>query len=218
MTFLLADLAGYTALTEAHGDEHAADVAAEFLTEIRRVAADHDAREVKTIGDAVLLSLPDAADAIRLGARIVFDIGDRERALRVGAGVHTGTAVERDGDWFGSAVNVAARVADLACAGELLVTDAARRAAGGRIPESQFRERGPHELKHVRDPVVVWSVERDGPGPTAGLVIDPVCHMAVDGDTAAESVTHEGRRVCFCSATCRDAFLARPDRYGPQIP
>ena len=218
MTFLLADLAGYTALTEAHGDEHAADVAAEFLTETRRAAAEHDAREVKTIGDAVLLSLPDAADAIRLGARIVFDIGDRERSLRVGAGVHTGTAVEREGDWFGSAVNVAARVADLACAGELLVTDAARRAAGGRIPDSQFRERGPHELKHVRDPVTIWGVEPADPGRAAGLVIDPVCHMAVDGATASESVTRDGRRICFCSATCRDAFLAHPDRYGRRVP
>src|SRR6266511_927086 len=111
-TFLFADLAGYTALTEAMGDESAADAAAEFCEYVRGLLAAHGAEEVKAIGDAVLLRVPDAASAARLAERIVCDYGARHRALGVAVGMHTGTAVQRGDDWFGSAVNVAARVAD----------------------------------------------------------------------------------------------------------
>ena len=48
-TFAFADLAGYTALTEAHGDEQAADTAAEFFATIRALLADHDAEEVNAV-------------------------------------------------------------------------------------------------------------------------------------------------------------------------
>ena len=54
-TFVFADLAGYTALTEAHGDEHAADAAAEFCGAVRVLLPEHNTEEVKAIGDARLL-------------------------------------------------------------------------------------------------------------------------------------------------------------------
>ena len=54
-TFLFADLAGFTALTEAHGDRQAADVAAEFSAAVRRLLSSHQAEEVKTIGDALMI-------------------------------------------------------------------------------------------------------------------------------------------------------------------
>ena len=111
-TFVFADLAGYSALTEAHGDEEAADAAADFFDTVRSLLPEHDAEEVKVIGDAVLLRVPDAAKAAGLGERIVFDHGMRHRALGVRVGMHTGTAIRRGGDWFGSAVNIASRVAE----------------------------------------------------------------------------------------------------------
>jgi class 3 adenylate cyclase len=52
-TILFADLAGYTALSEAHGDRQAADVVAEFSAAVHRLLSSHAAREVKTIGDAL---------------------------------------------------------------------------------------------------------------------------------------------------------------------
>ncbi len=62
-TFLFADLAGFTALTEAHGDEEAADLAAEFFDCVRDLLPDYGGEEVKTIGDAVMVRCdrPDAA-------------------------------------------------------------------------------------------------------------------------------------------------------------
>jgi class 3 adenylate cyclase len=74
-TFLFADLSGFTALTEAHGDEQAADLVGGFCGAVRQLLAAHQAQEVKTIGDALMLRTGDAAAAIRLGLGIVHDVG-----------------------------------------------------------------------------------------------------------------------------------------------
>jgi class 3 adenylate cyclase len=107
-TFLFADLSGFTALTEAHGDEQAADLVGGFCVAVRRLLAAHQAQEVKTIGDALMLRAGDAAAAIRLGLRIVHDVGAQHGFPQVRVGMHTGPAVERGGDWFGATVNLAA--------------------------------------------------------------------------------------------------------------
>src|SRR5438128_2321474 len=129
-TFLFADLAGFTALTEAHGDRQAADVAAEFSTAVRPLLVPHRAREVKTMGDALMICGSDAAAAIRLALAIVDDVGTQHAFPAVRVDMNTGQAQERDGDWFGSAVNVAARVSGIASGGEVLLTEATRAAAG----------------------------------------------------------------------------------------
>ena len=74
-TFLFADLAGYTALTEAHGDERAADLAEAFCERVCSIESEHGGSDVKTLGDAVMSRIPDAGEAIRLGVRIVDEIG-----------------------------------------------------------------------------------------------------------------------------------------------
>jgi len=66
-TFLFADLAGFTALTEAHGDEQAADLVAGFCRTVRGLLPTYNGEEVKEIGDAVMIRVPKAADAVRLG-------------------------------------------------------------------------------------------------------------------------------------------------------
>lgn len=209
-TFLFADLAGYTALTEAMGDESAADVAAEFCEHVRGLLADYDAEEIKVIGDAVMLRVSDAVAAARIAARIVGDYGARHRALGVGVGIHTGTAVRRGDDWFGAAVNVASRVADVAGAGQILLTEATNSAAGGVIA---VRSRGRRSFKHVGEPIALYELvveHRDAP---AALPVDPVCRMAVDPGLAVEHVGYGGVEYHFCSAECARAFAAAPARY-----
>jgi hypothetical protein len=102
-TFLFADLAGFTAMTEAHGDEEAADLAGEFCRAVRALLADHRAEEVKTIGDAMMIRAEDPSQAVELGLRIVEEVGAQHGFPAVRVGINTGPAVERDGDWFGRA-------------------------------------------------------------------------------------------------------------------
>jgi adenylate cyclase len=207
-TFVFADLAGYTALTEAHGDDHAADEAAEFCEAVRGLLPDHGAEEVKAIGDAVLLRASDAAQAAGLAERIVCGYGARHRGLGVRVGLHTGTAVRRGDDWFGSAVNVASRVADAARAGEVLCTEATRAAIGPAVP---VRDRGPWTFKNLAKPVTVYElVLARGPE----LPTDPVCRMAIDPERAAERRLHGGVEYLFCSPRCAATFDESPETYG----
>src|SRR5207245_236353 len=133
----------FTALTEAHGDRQAADVAAEFSTAVRRWLSSHVAEEVKTIGDALMIRGGDPAAAIRLGLRIVEDVGRQHGFPTVRVGMNTGQALERDGDWFGSTVNIAARVSGVASGGEVLLTETTKVAAA-ELGGVDLRERGRH--------------------------------------------------------------------------
>jgi adenylate cyclase len=149
---LFADLSGFTALTEAHGDEQAADLVGGFCGAVRRLLAAHHAQEVKTIGDALMLRSGDAAAAIQLGLCIVHDVGAQHGFPLVRVGMHTGPAVERGGDWFGATVNLAARVSAAASGGEALVT-AATRDAAGELSGMELRERGRWTFRNVTEPV-----------------------------------------------------------------
>jgi adenylate cyclase len=90
-TFLFADLSGFTALTEAHGDEQAADLVGGFCVAVRQLLAAHQAQEVKSIGDALMLRTGEAAAAIRLGLCIVHDVGAHHGFPLVRVGMHTGS-------------------------------------------------------------------------------------------------------------------------------
>jgi class 3 adenylate cyclase len=211
-TFLFADLSGFTALTEAHGDEQAADLVGGFCVAVRRLLADHQAHEVKTIGDALMLRSGDAGAAIRLGLRIVHDVGAQHGFPLVRVGMHTGPAVERAGDWFGATVNVAARVSAAASGGDALLT-AATRVAAGDVEGVELRERGRWAFRNVTEPVQVYAAVRQGARSSAGLPIDPVCRMAVDPWHSAGRLTHQGVEYYFCSLGCAGAFAQHPATY-----
>jgi adenylate cyclase len=211
-TFLFADLSGFTALTEAHGDEDAAELAGQFEAEVAELLEEHRAEQVKTIGDALMIRCHDPGLAIRLALCIVDDVGRRHGFPSVRVGMHTGPAVERAGDWFGAAVNLAARVSGAAAGGEVLLTSATRDAAG-ELGEVELRPRGRRELRNVSEPVELFEAVRTSEQSPAGLPIDPVCRMAVHPEHSAGTLTHDGIEYHFCSLTCARAFAEAPERY-----
>ena len=155
-TFLFMDMVGFTALTAERGDESAAEVAHLMYGHVRKLLPDHDAEEIKTIGDAMMVRCANPALAVRLGVRIVDDLDSTGPIPPLRVGVHTGTAVHREGDWYGSGVNVAARLCSAAGGGEVLVSESTR-AAAGTLPQVTLGERKLHWLKNVPEPVPAWS-------------------------------------------------------------
>lgn len=151
-TFLFTDLVGFTALTASQGDDRAADVALEFYERVRPLLARHRAEEVKAIGDALMLRCDEPAAAIRLGLEIVRSLEAVEGFPPVRVGIHTGPAVCRADDWYGTTVNVAARLCAAAGGGEVLVGEATAEAAG-RVKWAALGERRLHWLKNVTEPV-----------------------------------------------------------------
>jgi adenylate cyclase len=144
-TFLFADLVGFTRFTAQHGDDRAADLAVSFHQHVCRLAAELGCDVVKTIGDAVMVRSENGDAAVELAKRILDLAGEHDfPPARVG--LDTGPATERDGDWFGSTVNIASRVASAANAGELLMTERTREASA-EVRSIALTARGTRRLK-----------------------------------------------------------------------
>jgi adenylate cyclase len=211
-TFLFADIAGFTALTEAHGDEEAANLVADFCQAVGAELPARGGAHVKTIGDAILLRIPEPEQAVLLGLCIVNELMRGHGAPAIRVGLHHGSAVERDGDYFGAAVNLAARVSAEATGGEVLVTGNTA-ALAPAIEGVYYEPRGRHALRNVREPVELFAAVRIAAGEDR-LPIDPVCQMAVDPDHAPGRLLHDGTAYYFCTLSCAGAFARDPDRFA----
>lgn len=212
-TFIFADMSGFTALTEAHGDDAAADLVAELAAAVEPRLSRREAELVKSIGDALMIRGEDPLEAIGLALEIVHEVGGQDRFPTIRAGMHTGPATRRGDDWFGTTVNLAARVAGQAAGGEVLLTEATRSALqpGHNLT---LRERGRVQLRNVSEPVLLFGAMRRGVVSTGDLPIDPVCRMAVEPESAAGSLYHQGTQYRFCSLDCAGRFAAEPERYA----
>lgn len=119
---VMADLVGFTAFTEQHGDAAAHEQASRFTHLARDLARSADGKLVKALGDGVLLGLPTSADPLRLLRRLSRDLAGTEPAWRLHAGAHVGCPIRHAGDVYGRDVNLVARLCAHAAAGEVLVT------------------------------------------------------------------------------------------------
>jgi adenylate cyclase len=151
------DLTGYTAVAEEYGDQAAAEIAAGLAGVVNQAALAHDGKAVKWLGDGVMFHFTDPRRAI-LGALDLVE--QTEEAIRVPArmGVHAGTVIAQEGDYFGRTVNIAARIADYAQPHEVLVSEHARRVA--RVDDVEFQLIGDVPLKGVSQSVRLHRVLR----------------------------------------------------------
>jgi adenylate cyclase len=208
-TIAFVDLAGFTALTEVHGDEAAVDLIEDFTVLALDATARSGAALVKTIGDAVMIAAPDPAAAVDAVRELFEGAYGRDGFSEPRAGLHHGAVIERDGDYFGATVNLAARVTSRAGSGQALATttilEAARDASLDVVPF------GTHRLRNIVEPIELWAIELC---PTlVDLSVDPVCRMRLGCQSAAGRISHRGVEHRFCSLPCIAAFAADPDRY-----
>lgn len=208
-TFAMIDLAGFTALTEAHGDHQAADLAVSFEQLSRARLTDGD-RLIKPIGDAVLLASPSSTGALTLVRAILDDCNQLPDFPIARAGLHHGPAVEREGDMFGTAVNLTARVAGQASGGQVLSTGEV--AAAAQASGFTVRSIGTVALRNVSEPHELFEIGLCAAPELAG--IDPVCRMKVTHGDAAGMLRHGEAEYWFCSLSCAGTFAADPARHA----
>ena len=156
-----ADLSGFTKLTEESGDEAAADAALKLSQVASEVAAEHGGRTVKLLGDGALLHFQDPHDAV-MGCLDIVDRAPEEGLPPAHVGVNAGPMLYDEGDYFGRTVNLAARLASAAGAGQVYVAESFPDPG----PEAGFalREVGRLELKGIAEPVRVFEAVRSEPG------------------------------------------------------
>jgi adenylate cyclase len=152
------DLTGYTRLTEERGDEVAAHVAGRLAALVSDISRGRGGRPVRWLGDGGMFHFPEPRAAVAAG----LDMVERAPAADLPAahvGIHTGPVVFQDGDVYGATVNVAARIAAYAQAGQVVVSqETAHRSgdAGG----VRFQPLGPVDLKGVARPLPLYRVLR----------------------------------------------------------
>jgi adenylate cyclase len=119
VTLCFIDLTGFTRYTEEEGDQEALDVIENFVETVEATLPP-EATVVKTIGDEVMVVSPDPASLTEWAVGLLERFPERPRPR---VGIHYANAVYRDGDYFGTHVNLVHRVVGRAHAGEVLVTD-----------------------------------------------------------------------------------------------
>ena len=168
VTFLLTDIEGSSALWEADPAAMAASLQRhdEIIDGCTKA---HDGRLLKSQGegDSTLTVFPRASEALACATELRNSFGTAEweagLELRVRIAIHTGEAHERDGDYFGPAVNRAARLRALADGGATLLSQATAEIVHDRLPEgTELIAHGSHELRGLSRPERVFELRDEG--------------------------------------------------------
>jgi adenylate cyclase len=155
MSFL--DLTGYTHLTEQQGDAAAAALAETLAVLVNRSSREHGGVPVKWLGDGVMIHHQEPAGAVLSALGLVEQL-PQAGLPPAHVGVAAGPVVAQGGDYYGRTVNLAARIAAHASAGQVLVSQSVAEAASpGRVV---FTDAGEVELKGFADPVRLLEARR----------------------------------------------------------
>ena len=166
VTFLFTDLEGSTRLWEAHPD--AMQVALARHDEILRSNVEgRGGVVIKTMGDGFHAAFATAADAIRAAVDAQRALGEETWGepgeLRARMGIHTGPAELRDGDYYGIAVNKAARITSVGHGGQILVSLATQTLARDELDDDlSLTDLGEHWLRDVSRVERVFQVVAPG--------------------------------------------------------
>jgi len=205
------DLAGFTALTDAHGDEQAVELQQTFVRTLRRSLL-QSVECVKHLGDGALLAAEDPVELLRCLHHLASAWAADATAPLLRVGAHQGTVVvvhtEHGTDYLGATVNLAARLCELAAGGQLVHSDAVSPAA--EVAGLLSLPLGRRRLRGVAELVDAWVVDLTG---GAELTVDPVCRMPVPVGGGAGQLTHRTDRYAFCSLACAARFAAAPHVY-----
>jgi class 3 adenylate cyclase len=167
VTILFTDIQGSTALAQRLGDEAYHGLLREHNRILREQVARHGGHEVKHTGDGFMVAFASASRALSCAVDIQRAFAARNAAqaepveapINVRVGLNTGESIEEAGDYFGTAVTLAARIANRARGGQILVSDLLRNLAGS-LAGVEFRDAGRKQLKGIpgrqRVYEVVW--------------------------------------------------------------
>jgi YVTN family beta-propeller protein len=173
LTFLIADVRGYTRFTQEHGDEAAGRLAARFAAIVREVVEFQRGRLLELRGDEALVVFSSARQAIRaavdLQVRFVEETTrDASLPFPVGIGLDAGEAVPVEGGYRGGALNLAARLCSQAGPGEVLATQEVVHLAR-KVEGIRYADRAPLQLKGMAEPVRAVIVRPEDSDPAAEL-------------------------------------------------
>lgn len=214
-TFAFLDLSGFTAMTATEGDERSVAVLGVFRTALRHTCSRRGVRIAKWLGDGAMLVGVETTPVVSAALEMQCTPEIVGEPIAVKCGVTQGLVILLEGDdYIGHSVNVAARLCDLAQAGEVLADPSLLPAVP---PWAVVEEERTVALRGVEAPVPVVRLGIEPAGPAGS--IDPVCGIPLSMTSAVTSRSAGGAGTwLFCSDSCADTWENRPASAGTALP
>lgn len=156
-TIVFVDLSLFSSYTYIEGDEAAVDVIVRFDRAVRELCLVYNGRVIKQIGDEFMLIFRDPAEAVRFAVDLRDRVRFTDESVQARTGIHHGPVLYRIGDYWGNAVNVAARIVSMAMPNSILVTEPVAKAAMSAGIEAE--EIGVRSLRGMEEPLSVYRVK-----------------------------------------------------------
>jgi class 3 adenylate cyclase len=200
IAILMADLSGYTALTETHGSVLAADLIDKYVS-IAENSLVGDCKLHERTGDEIMIvsSSPDSllATAMKIGRHT----SNEENFLMIHGGLHYGKVLNRGNSFFGSAINLTSRIAAKATAGSFWCSDEYVNALSDKSA-FPLTPKGNHYFKNIHNEKEVFEI---GIETKKEFYIDPVCRMLIL--EPATAICHPDKPgLFFCCSDCLDIY------------
>ncbi|MBU2493156.1 MAG: YHS domain-containing protein [Bacteroidetes bacterium] len=202
LSFLIADLAGYTALTEIHGDQSALELIEKYLTFVQQ-SLSLNVSLVERVGDEVLIVSEDSDSLADTALKLLDKIEDELHFPSLHLGLHTGPVIKKNGKYFGHTINLTSRICSYSKGGQILCSQKFINSIKSKFNYNLMKI-GNVIFKNVREEIVLYSIV-----PKINkeyIVVDPVCHMQLDKRSAPIKLTLDRNDFYFCSHDCKEKF------------
>jgi len=200
IAILIADLSGYTALTETHGSATAADLIDKFLSIVENCLVG-DSNLHQRVGDEVMIVSASPDHLISTATMLIQNCSKEHHFLQLHGGLHFGKILKRNNHYFGSAVNLASRIAGKAIKGTFWCSSAFINEFKNPAAFT-FSSKGKHSFKNVSEEIEVFELIIENSKP---FYIDPICRMLIHKKENATPHPYE-QNVFFCSSGCLDIY------------
>lgn len=192
----MADLSGYTALTETHGAATAADLIDKYLKIVDNCLVG-DSTLHQCVGDEVMIVSASPDHLLSTAIMLIQNCSKANNFLQLHGGLHYGKILKRNNNYFGAPVNLTSRIAAKANKGSFWCSAQFINSLSD-ISVFTFSSKGKHIFKNVSEENEVFELMIENPN---SFYIDPVCPMLIH--TIETATMHpEDENTFFCSADC----------------
>lgn len=204
IAILMADLSGYTAMTEIHGAMSAADIIERYLAIVKRSLVG-DSQLHERVGDQVVIVSSHAENLAYTASFLYENVHNEDYFLALHAGLHYGPVVKKNNAYFGSTINAAARIMSAADKGKIVCSDTFLNQLPGNHSFA-VNPKGAHTFKNLRQSFELFEINCCIRHLSKTYEIDPVCHMLIKSPDKALHISHPDRSYYFCSQSCMEMF------------
>jgi len=203
IAILIADLSGYTALTETHGSVSAADLIDKFQAIIETCLVG-DSKVHERTGDEVMIISNSADSLLATALMMINKTSTEENFLQIHGGLHYGKILKRNNSYFGTTINLTSRIASKAEPGSFWCSEEFVNSLADKS-RTALQSKGKHGFKNINEEKEMFMISTEF---KPLFFVDPVCRMLLLD--ARNAVKHpESSEIFFCSTDCLNIYTKK---------